>query len=172
MHTRLVWCGASGQCKQSGEHYGVSHVSVSPPPPPQFENLPLWFGLVFDAELLPAVVIEQAAMPTAQANVRITAHIRLGHVKISPMQRASTGQTNCGGSHSGDPVEHRAQLSRKVHRGWAEGPMLQPALPFLTDRTFAIIVYTIVTRPLLRHLNASLRASPHHLDNWPTQDSI
>jgi hypothetical protein len=47
-----------------------------PPPPPSDECAP-WISLAFGAEPLLLLAGEQSAMPMAQANVRITAHIAL-----------------------------------------------------------------------------------------------
>jgi hypothetical protein len=57
-----------------------------PPPPPSDAFVP-WFSNVFDAVLLLTAVVvgEQAARLTAQAKVKITAHIALVMQRPTPM---------------------------------------------------------------------------------------
>jgi hypothetical protein len=110
-----AWCSRPVRAERRARRRGLCQYPPPPPPPPPPDPLDPWFSHIFDAVLLlPAVVVvvgEQAARPTAHANVRITAYIALVMRCLPLFDGASSRQTRCGGAYSTFHEGHRALRS-------------------------------------------------------------
>jgi hypothetical protein len=142
MHTRLVWYGASGQCKQSCEHHGVSHVSVS-----RLRLMSLPLGSAWRS-MQSFCLRERSSMSKRRCPLHspMSGSRRVSDSVMPRPPRCNMPQPDrrfVVAPHSADHdvVEHRAQLGCKALRQQTGGADAASSL--------AIIVYTIVTRPLL-----------------------